>query len=248
MSSCQFCTQIIKCNHDSFLMTMIQTMFGQGHLAYALILCFNKKFACNIFITYLLDKLTSHPVIWYRCKCVYIVTLFLTYFISLSQAFQSNRLFQFTLEHAFADSDFSHASNFSFGVKTWSHDVAQTLTKLHLTRDSFTNDENNKFQELLRRYDFYRIRLPSNVLSPLGRGYISSMKVRCLPGRNSLEEHFVIHTEDVVGYQLRCPQGLPLSWATQASCKVAFQVIHTLNQQYRGEQIVNTLFREIVNE
>lgn len=93
------------------------------------------------------------------------VTLLLTFFISLSQAFQSDELLlddeefgleggrpqsrpspntatttttttstrkripdsasdskiQFTLEHAFGDSDFSDAGNFSARLKTWSH-------------------------------------------------------------------------------------------------------------------------------
>ena len=60
-----------------------------------------------------------------------------------------------------------------------------------------TEEEQKKFQELLQTDDFYRIRLPSNVLSPPGRDYIiSSVKARCLPGEG-LEEHFVIHTEGI---------------------------------------------------
>ncbi|GLT95558.1 hypothetical protein SLE2022_132340 [Rubroshorea leprosula] len=54
-----------------------------------------------------------------------------------------------------------------------------------------------KFKNLLQGDDFYRIRLPFNVLSPPGRDYIiSSVKVRCLP-REGLDEHFVINTEGV---------------------------------------------------
>jgi hypothetical protein len=174
-------------------------------------------------------------------RSILAVTLFLTFFITLSQAFQSDELLlddeefgleggrpqsrqspniaatttttttptrkripdsasdskiQFTLEHAFGDSDFSEAGNFSARLKTWSHG-AQTLTKLRFSRDAFTAVEKNKFQELLKGDDFYRIRLPSNVLSPPGREYIvSSVKARCLTG-DGLEEHFVIHTEGV---------------------------------------------------
>jgi hypothetical protein len=99
-------------------------------------------------------------------RSILAVTLFLTFFITLSQAFQSDELLlddeefgleggrpqsrqspniaatttttttptrkripdsasdskiQFTLEHAFGDSDFSEAGNFSARLKTWSH-------------------------------------------------------------------------------------------------------------------------------
>ncbi|ESW11703.1 hypothetical protein PHAVU_008G052600 [Phaseolus vulgaris] len=108
----------------------------------------------------------------------------------------SDSKIQFTLQHAFGDSDFSDAGNFSARLKTWSHG-GQTLTKLRFKRDPLTDVEQKNFQELLRGDDFYRIRLPSNVLSPPGREYIiSSVKSRCLPG-DGLEEHFVIHMEGV---------------------------------------------------
>ncbi|KEH35843.1 putative ER membrane protein complex subunit 10 [Medicago truncatula] len=64
-------------------------------------------------------------------------------------------------------------------------------------RDFFTDDDKNKFQELLKGNAFYRIRVPSNVLNPTGKQYIvSSVKAQCLPG-HGLEEHFVIHMEGV---------------------------------------------------
>ncbi|KAL5167191.1 ER membrane protein complex subunit 10 [Glycine soja] len=108
----------------------------------------------------------------------------------------SDSKIQFPLQHAFGDSDFSDAGNFSARLKTWSHG-AQTLTKLRFKRDLLTDVEQRKFKELLREDDFYRIRLPSNVLSPPGREYIiSSVKARCLPG-DGLEEHFVIQMEGV---------------------------------------------------
>ncbi|XP_020219510.1 ER membrane protein complex subunit 10 [Cajanus cajan] len=108
----------------------------------------------------------------------------------------SDSKIQFPLQHAFGDSDFSDAGNFSARLKTWSHG-GQTLTKLRFKRDPLTDVEQKNFQELLRGDDFYRIRLPSNVLSPPGREYIiSSVKARCLPG-DGLEEHFVIHMEGV---------------------------------------------------
>ncbi|KAL9297066.1 hypothetical protein ACSQ67_022962 [Phaseolus vulgaris] len=85
----------------------------------------------------------------------------------------SDSKIQFTLQHAFGDSDFSDAGNFSARLKTWSHG-GQTLTKLRFKRDPLTDVEQKNFQELLRGDDFYRIRLPSNVLSPPGREYIIS--------------------------------------------------------------------------
>ncbi|XP_057476813.1 uncharacterized protein LOC130764526 [Actinidia eriantha] len=103
---------------------------------------------------------------------------------------------QFPLDHAFGDSDFSPAGAFSARLKTWSHG-GQTLTKLRFSREAFTEMEKEKFKKLLENDDFYRIRVPSNVLSPPGRDHIiSSVKARCLPG-DHLDEHFVIHMEGV---------------------------------------------------
>ncbi|OVA11053.1 hypothetical protein BVC80_1741g27 [Macleaya cordata] len=103
---------------------------------------------------------------------------------------------QFSLEHAFGDSDFSPAGTFTARLKTWSHG-GQTLTKLRFSRNSFTDTDKENFKKLLDDDDFYRIRVPSNVLSPPGKDYImSSVKARCLP-RDGLDEHFVIHMESV---------------------------------------------------
>ncbi|XVF23358.1 hypothetical protein REPUB_Repub13aG0031400 [Reevesia pubescens] len=108
----------------------------------------------------------------------------------------SDSKIQFLLEHAFSNSDFSPAGAFSARLKTWSHG-GQTLTKLRFSRNSFTDEEKEKFKNLLEIDDFYRIRLPSNVLSPTGRDFIiSSVKARCLP-REGLDEHFVIHMEGI---------------------------------------------------
>ncbi|XP_054814196.1 uncharacterized protein LOC129314795 isoform X1 [Prosopis cineraria] len=106
----------------------------------------------------------------------------------------SDSKIQFDLEHAFGDSLFSGAGNFSARLKIWNHG-GQTLTKLRFLRNSFNKIEQNNFEKLLQEDDFYRIRLPSNVLSPPGRDYIiSSVKARCLTGEG-LEENFVIHME-----------------------------------------------------
>ncbi|XWS57247.1 hypothetical protein CRYUN_Cryun09bG0157900 [Craigia yunnanensis] len=108
----------------------------------------------------------------------------------------SDSKIQFSLDHAFGDSDFSPAGTFSARLKTWSHG-GQTLTKLRFSRNNFTDEEKEKFKNLLESDDFYRIRLPSNVLSPPGRDFIiSSVKARCLP-RVGLDEHFVIHMEGI---------------------------------------------------
>ncbi|KAL0669510.1 hypothetical protein Bca4012_032214 [Brassica carinata] len=117
---------------------------------------------------------------------------------------------QFTLEHAFGDSDFSSAGTFSARLKTWSHggqitqiDLLtnhkscrmQTLTKLRFSRNEFSDEEKDAFQNLLKGDDFYRIRLPSNVVTPPGREYvIASVRARCLP-RDGLDEHIVIHMD-----------------------------------------------------
>ncbi|KDP26890.1 hypothetical protein JCGZ_18048 [Jatropha curcas] len=134
----------------------------------------------------------------------------------------SDSKIQFTLEHAFGDSDFVPAGTFSARLKTWGHG-GQTLTKLRFSRDSFTQVEKEKFEKLLLGDEFYRIRLPSNVLSPPGRDYVvSSVKARCLP-REGLDEHFVIHMEGVnilavnYGAPGACPyprqMKLPAKWS-----------------------------------
>ncbi|XP_002514819.2 ER membrane protein complex subunit 10 [Ricinus communis] len=129
---------------------------------------------------------------------------------------------QFTLEHAFGDSDFVPAGTFSARLKTWNHG-SQTLTKLRFSRNTLTDVEKENFEKLLVGDEFYKIRLPSNVLSPPGRDYVvSSVKARCLP-REGLDEHFVIHMEGVnilavnYGAPGACPyprqMKLPAKWS-----------------------------------
>ncbi|CAN8323512.1 unnamed protein product [Cochlearia groenlandica] len=101
---------------------------------------------------------------------------------------------QFTLEHAFGDSDFSSAGIFSARLKTWSHG-GQTLTKLRFLRNEFSDEEKDAFNNLVKGDGFYRIRLPSNVVTPPGREYvIASVRARCLP-RDGLDEHIIIHMD-----------------------------------------------------
>ncbi|CAK9159771.1 unnamed protein product, partial [Ilex paraguariensis] len=80
---------------------------------------------------------------------------------------------QFHLEHAFGDSDFSPAGTFTARLKTWSHG-GQTLTKLRFSRNGFGETEKEQFKKLLEGDEFYRIKVPSNVLSPPGRDFIIS--------------------------------------------------------------------------
>ncbi|KAK4845183.1 hypothetical protein QYF36_002035 [Acer negundo] len=51
---------------------------------------------------------------------------------------------------------------------------SQTLTKLRFSRNDFSEVEKENFEKLLQSDDFYRIRVPSNALSPPGRDYIIS--------------------------------------------------------------------------
>ncbi|KAH7571317.1 hypothetical protein JRO89_XS04G0021700 [Xanthoceras sorbifolium] len=85
----------------------------------------------------------------------------------------SDSKIQFSLEHAFGDSDFVSAGTFSARLRTSNHG-GQTLTKLRFSRDAFSDVEKEKFEKLLQSDDFYRIRVPSNALSPPGRDYIIS--------------------------------------------------------------------------
>ncbi|CAL5363071.1 unnamed protein product [Camellia sinensis] len=112
-----------------------------------------------------------------------------------SSDLDSDSKVQFPLEHAFGDSHFSLAGTFTARLKTSSHG-SQTLTKLRFSREAFTETDKEKFKKLLEGDDFYRIRVPSNVLSPPGREYIISSVKRCLP-RDRLDEHFVIHMDGV---------------------------------------------------
>ncbi|MCL7023089.1 hypothetical protein MKW94_020123 [Papaver nudicaule] len=134
----------------------------------------------------------------------------------------SDSKIQFTLEHAFGDSDFVPTGTFTARLKSWSHG-GQTLTKLRFSRNTFTDSEKEEFKQLLKDDEFYRIRLPSNVLSPPGKDYIvSSVKARCLP-RDGLDEHFVIHMESVnilavnYGSPGACPYPRPFKLPTKWS-------------------------------
>ncbi|XP_010930251.1 uncharacterized protein [Elaeis guineensis] len=111
---------------------------------------------------------------------------------SSSVSSSDSKSVQFVLEHAFGDSDFSPAGTFTARLKSWSHG-RQTLTKLRFSRNALTEAEKAVFERLLKDDDFYRIRVPSNVLSPPGKDYVlSSVRARCIP-RETLDEHFVIH-------------------------------------------------------
>ncbi|KAH9301283.1 hypothetical protein KI387_012866, partial [Taxus chinensis] len=107
----------------------------------------------------------------------------------------SDSRLQFPLEHAFAHSNFTLAGHFSARLKASPHG-GQTLTKVRILRNSLTGSEQNAFEELLKKDEFYRIRLPANILTP-GKDYVlSSIKARCL-ARSNLDERFIIHMEGV---------------------------------------------------
>ncbi|CAL1385343.1 unnamed protein product [Linum trigynum] len=124
----------------------------------------------------------------------------------------SDSKIQFTLEHAFGDSDFAPAGTFSARLKTSAHG-GQTLTKLRFSRNALTDAEKENFKNLVDGDDFYKIRLPSNVLSPPGKDFVvTSVRARCLP-RETLDEHFVIHADGVnilgVNYGAPAPCSYP---------------------------------------
>ncbi|XP_073130555.1 uncharacterized protein [Henckelia pumila] len=141
---------------------------------------------------------------------------------SLDSSSDPDSKIQFTLEHAFGESEFSPAGTFSARLRTWSHGGV-TLTKLRFSRDVFTEKHKVDFKRLLEEDEFYRIRLPSNLLNTPERDYVfSSVKARCLI-RDTLDEHFVIHMEGVnilaVNYgspgscQYPRPLKLPSKWS-----------------------------------
>ncbi|PWA78005.1 hypothetical protein CTI12_AA049180 [Artemisia annua] len=108
---------------------------------------------------------------------------------------ESDSRLQFALEHAIGENDeFTHAGTFTARLKTSAHG-GQTLTKLRFSRNDLTATEKENFKKLLENDDYYKIRLPSDVLNAPGRDYvISSVKARCL-ARDGLDEHIVIHME-----------------------------------------------------
>ncbi|CAL9156193.1 uncharacterized protein LOC135587809 [Musa acuminata AAA Group] len=103
---------------------------------------------------------------------------------------------QFSLEHQFGGSGFFPAGTFTARLKSWSHG-GQTLTKLRFSRNALTEEEKGAFERLLKEDGYYTIRVPSNVLTAPGRDFVvSSVRARCIP-RESLDEHFIIHTDGV---------------------------------------------------
>ncbi|PHT48231.1 hypothetical protein CQW23_12439 [Capsicum baccatum] len=97
----------------------------------------------------------------------------------------------------------------------------QTLTKLRFSRNAFTETEKEGFKKLLKGDDFYRIRVPSNVLNLSGREYVvSSVKARCLP-RDGLEEHFVIH---MVIFNLDGVNILAINYGSPGACQYPRQL------------------------
>ncbi|KAI8032298.1 ER membrane protein complex subunit 10 [Camellia lanceoleosa] len=136
---------------------------------------------------------------------------------------------QFPLEHAFGDSHFSLAGTFTARLKTSSHG-SQTLTKLRFSREAFTETDKEKFEKLLEGDEFYRIRVPSNVLSPPGREYvISSVKVRCLP-RDRLDEHFVIHMDGV--------NILTINYGSPGACPYPRQLKHPAKWSFNSHTVL----------
>ncbi|CAI9759288.1 unnamed protein product [Fraxinus pennsylvanica] len=155
---------------------------------------------------------------------------------------------QFSLEHAFGDSDFSSAGTFSARLKTWSHG-GQTLTKLRFSRNGLSETEKENLKKLLEGDDFYRIRVPSNVFTPPGREYIvSSVKARCLP-RDGLDEHFMIHMEgvNILAINYGSPGSCPYPRQLKIPAKWSFKS-HTVLKN--GEQAPRTpvFTEEVVGE
>ncbi|KAG2314855.1 hypothetical protein Bca52824_017977 [Brassica carinata] len=76
----------------------------------------------------------------------------------------------------------SSSGTFSARLKSWSQSSliktnfdlcgVQTLTKLRFSSNGFSDQEKHTFKNLLKVDDFYRIRLPSNVISPPGKEFV----------------------------------------------------------------------------
>jgi hypothetical protein len=95
---------------------------------------------------------------------------------------------QFDLEHCFGDSEFTPAGSFSARLRTLPHG-RQTLFKLRLTRNPFSELEEKAFKEIVQQNGFYKVRVPANVIDP-GKAYVvAAVKARCLAAAN-LKERF----------------------------------------------------------
>ncbi|KAH6757528.1 ER membrane protein complex subunit-like protein [Perilla frutescens var. hirtella] len=153
---------------------------------------------------------------------------------------------QFPLEHAFGNSDFSPAGTFSARLKT-SSNGGQILTKLRFSRNALSQADKENFKRLLEGDDFYRIRLPSNLLSQPGREYvISSVKARCLSQRDALDEHFVINMDgvNVLGVNYGPPGSCQYPRIPKPPTKWSFNS-HTL-LKYSNEVLRTPVFTEAV--
>ncbi|WOL00903.1 hypothetical protein Cni_G09616 [Canna indica] len=116
--------------------------------------------------------------------------------LDLPSGSSDSKSIQFSLEHQLGSSGFLLAGTFTARLKSWSNG-GQTLTKLRFSRNTLTEEEKGAFERLLKEDGYYTIRVPSNVLNPPGKDYvISSVRARCIP-RESLDEHFTIHTDGV---------------------------------------------------
>ncbi|KAG6545065.1 hypothetical protein Mapa_013761 [Marchantia paleacea] len=126
---------------------------------------------------------------------------------------------QFTLEHSFGGSEFKPAGVFTARVRE-SIKGGQTLLKFRLSRNAFTSEEKYLFQTLLDNDDFYRVRVPANVMSPGEEFALTSVKARCLALSN-FQERFDFHVGHVIGVTygsaVSCPYPRPLQTPSQWS-------------------------------
>ncbi|KAH9572976.1 hypothetical protein CY35_02G180800 [Sphagnum magellanicum] len=127
---------------------------------------------------------------------------------------------QFDLEHSFGDSEFTPAGSFSARLRASTHG-RQTLSKLRLTRNPFSEFQENAFKELVQQDGFYKVRIPANVIDP-GKTYVmASIKARCLAAA-SLKERFDLNLDqgNVIGITYSSgadctyprPQVFPSDW------------------------------------
>jgi hypothetical protein len=95
------------------------------------------------------------------------------------------------------------------------------LSKLRLTRNPFSEFQENIFKELVQQDGFYKVRIPANVIDP-GKTYVmASIKARCLAAA-SLKERFDLNLDqgNVIGITYSSgadctyprPQVFPSDW------------------------------------
>lgn len=123
---------------------------------------------------------------------------------------EKQSLVSFSLEHALIDGIFTPCGTFTAKVTHSNVVQAVRITELRLTRDPLSADTEKQLVKLLEYEQYYRVRVPSNVLGiSKGRYVMASLPLKCLVNAD-LNENYVLHLDDlgnVVALDYTTPSG-----------------------------------------